>query len=665
MQTKLVLKQRSAMKLRFQPGATGPSGTVTVGTVTTGAPGTDVIVTNSGTPNAAVLNFTIPEGEQGIQGLTGNKGWSPAFAIVTDGARRVLQVDDWVGGEGTKPATGDYVGATGLTPTIGDAIDIRGPAGTATILDGNKGDITTSNSGDTWLLNDGAVGDDKVAAGSTLHDVMVSFPLLNATRAVLLSASIPSVLLSISTSGYNNIADGGGARYARVASAPSHDGWFQSGDGSYWEIAERARVTPEMFGAKRDGSSNDSPAWNKAIAYASLKGGAEVVGLAGEYLIGTRIELKSGVKIRSVIKYKAVLTAAPTVAGGHIMYGEGLSQIEVHDFHIVGNYAGSGQSAHGIFFFNCSYVSVVGNKIENIEGSSIIVNGAFGLPMVNSVIRDNYIVGCYWGITCFKNCIDVQITGNVIEGARNHGILIDEATSSDSPSNPDPLFKPAPNFRIQITGNSIKSCATSNVGAGIAASGTKGITIANNEIVGIGVSGAGGAAGIVCNSGQAFYNETTDIVISGNQINTIYMGPGIQVAGASRFTITGNDIHSVGQGGAAVSTSVIQVIDDNAAGKHTSVGQISGNTLIGSAAATIGVYFGNGATLNKVGSNNFQNLTTDVVNDDTSGTNTIDFIGRGALPTHIAGWLGRIWVDFSGKAWVSNNAAWVGIGTQT
>lgn len=68
-------------------------------------------------------------GPQGVKGDAGNKGWSPVFAVVTDGARRVLQVDDWVGGEGPKPATGSYVGATGLVGTIGEAVDIRGPAG--------------------------------------------------------------------------------------------------------------------------------------------------------------------------------------------------------------------------------------------------------------------------------------------------------------------------------------------------------------------------------------------------------------------------------------------------------------------------------------------------------------------------------------------------------
>ena len=55
-------------------GDTGPAGpqgdaaTVTIGTVTTGAPGTNAIVTNSGTTSEAVFNFTIPRGDTGAAG---------------------------------------------------------------------------------------------------------------------------------------------------------------------------------------------------------------------------------------------------------------------------------------------------------------------------------------------------------------------------------------------------------------------------------------------------------------------------------------------------------------------------------------------------------------------------------------------------------------------
>jgi len=71
----------------------------------------------------------------------GDDGWSPVFAVASDGARRVLQVGDWTGGEGTKPTTGQYVGSAGLTSTIGDAVDIRGAAGADGVdgVDGTNG----------------------------------------------------------------------------------------------------------------------------------------------------------------------------------------------------------------------------------------------------------------------------------------------------------------------------------------------------------------------------------------------------------------------------------------------------------------------------------------------------------------------------------------------
>lgn len=52
-------------------GDAGTAATVAVGLTTTGAAGTTVEVTNSGTLSAAVLNFTIPQGAKGDKGDTG------------------------------------------------------------------------------------------------------------------------------------------------------------------------------------------------------------------------------------------------------------------------------------------------------------------------------------------------------------------------------------------------------------------------------------------------------------------------------------------------------------------------------------------------------------------------------------------------------------------
>jgi hypothetical protein len=61
-------------------GLPGIAATVSVGTTTTGAPGSTAQVTNVGTPNAAVLNFTIPQGSAGSGGGGANPSQAPLFA---------------------------------------------------------------------------------------------------------------------------------------------------------------------------------------------------------------------------------------------------------------------------------------------------------------------------------------------------------------------------------------------------------------------------------------------------------------------------------------------------------------------------------------------------------------------------------------------------------
>ena len=70
-------------------------------------------------------------------GPAGHNGYSPVLAVRPDGERRVLQIANWVGGNGPKPDTGGYLGTTGIVSDIAQASDIRGPQGQK----GDKGDI--------------------------------------------------------------------------------------------------------------------------------------------------------------------------------------------------------------------------------------------------------------------------------------------------------------------------------------------------------------------------------------------------------------------------------------------------------------------------------------------------------------------------------------------
>ena len=86
-----------------------------------------VLSTTTEIASPAVGDFAgLWKNYKGEKGETGDNGWTPVFATVSDGARRVLQVADWTGGEGTKPATGQFVGATGFEALIANGVDIRG-----------------------------------------------------------------------------------------------------------------------------------------------------------------------------------------------------------------------------------------------------------------------------------------------------------------------------------------------------------------------------------------------------------------------------------------------------------------------------------------------------------------------------------------------------------
>lgn len=81
------------------------------------------------------------DGTDGDDGADGGNGWTPKLAIVSDGDRRVFQVNDWLGGTSVKPEIGQYLGASGWVETAGEALDVRGPAGAA---GSGAGDMTAA-----------------------------------------------------------------------------------------------------------------------------------------------------------------------------------------------------------------------------------------------------------------------------------------------------------------------------------------------------------------------------------------------------------------------------------------------------------------------------------------------------------------------------------------
>lgn len=62
------LTNPKSVNIKGAKGDTGTAATITIGSVTTGEPGTNVVVSNSGTSTNAILNFQIPRGAPGADG---------------------------------------------------------------------------------------------------------------------------------------------------------------------------------------------------------------------------------------------------------------------------------------------------------------------------------------------------------------------------------------------------------------------------------------------------------------------------------------------------------------------------------------------------------------------------------------------------------------------
>lgn len=97
---------------------------------TNGYPDTDPSAGSEWSQPTKVSGSSGSDGNNGADGADGANGWSPVFSVYEYGEKRLLQLTDWTGGEGTKPGyIGYFVTASGLNGAPTNAIDIRGDKG--------------------------------------------------------------------------------------------------------------------------------------------------------------------------------------------------------------------------------------------------------------------------------------------------------------------------------------------------------------------------------------------------------------------------------------------------------------------------------------------------------------------------------------------------------
>lgn len=148
-----------------EPGKDGAAATVAVGTVTTGEPDTPASVTNSGTQNAAVLDFVIPQGvkgDKGDKGDTGPQGAQGERGDKGDTGEKGTGIDDWVSAldlseHSSKANALDILTlpAGGYIVTAGGYINVTG-AGATKALDLSKGAYIAATSQGVSIVDGGS-----------------------------------------------------------------------------------------------------------------------------------------------------------------------------------------------------------------------------------------------------------------------------------------------------------------------------------------------------------------------------------------------------------------------------------------------------------------------------------------------------------------------------
>lgn len=372
--------------------------------------------------------------------IKGNRGWTPVFAVVADGTRRVQQVVDWQGGEGIKPATGKYIGATGLVDDIADAIDIRGDEGPQALINALAPKTTPVTYETLTALAEGAT-DNEQAPVKRFFEAGGVMPFRS--RAEAQTAAIPAAVKALDTQAYAPLYSDtatlvGGAKYRRVNSEPTHglklrsaDRWTAEGNsdsanGGWWEIDEPV-VTAAMAGV-RDNTLADGDKMVSFLDYCRKTGSTGVVNRRC-YITAGAISLVSGERLS--LRGDGPLASIQCVPGGtgHLIAGTGGCEVSIEGVQLKSNGTGCVVSLSSVADANDGWaLELDGNIIDGSSSATLDVVSAVGYRK-RLTVRGNDIYGSASPVTnvvhyttqCLLRAWDAGVeTGtealNIIEG---------------------------------------------------------------------------------------------------------------------------------------------------------------------------------------------------------------------------------------------------------
>ncbi len=247
---------------------------------------------------------------------------------------------------------------------------------------------------------------------------------ITALRALVKTTSPVTVFVR----GYYAIGDGGGGLYTYIASdTTSTDNggtMIVATDGGRWKLSYTGSVSVRQFGAKGDGTTDDTTTFTKAIEVIAVDQGGEVYVPDGNYAItgsGVTIPISvatfSGIILRgsgqgcTLVKTSGS-SALITILGSRATIKDlNLNGNNLATSGIVNNTANDGQ---GTRIFNVGFVSIVTQGIYNADGGGHTIHDCYFLN-----------VGT-WALNSVNDLQNTSFHSNFIQGSG--GILLDNST---------------------------------------------------------------------------------------------------------------------------------------------------------------------------------------------------------------------------------------------
>lgn len=333
----------------------------------------------------------------------------------------------------------------------------------------------------------------------------------------------------IHTCGYTIPGDGGGARYIKgVGTTP---GGFQSSGGQWWKLAQMEFLTPQMFGAKTDGTNAAAAMILWVASLGSFSSGfvpAGTYSLDPTTLGSTGLVLPAGatiVGVKGASKFLVTGTAA-----SNLFTATSVSNISIEGLWCVGNGANGSQVSGTAMIINLlvgavaavSNFRIINNRFDNFGGDYWIniynSNTAFAMSNIRIQNNDWY---SFSGNSRTPGTIGVPATMIAISAQFNENVVTDYWIENNYAD-----CKWVKNFCTSWSGVSMGHIGKNTI---------------DNAGVGANLKNVGAYGILVYNGTGTETGRPKNIEISGNIVNNP-ISMGIYCVNSKLITIVGNDV---------------------------------------------------------------------------------------------------------------------------